>query len=213
MACEPQILREVPLFALLDDDEVSVLAAQVVVRTFAPRQRVYRIGEPAGSAYVMVSGTVAVTTVDDDHQDVIVDQPGAGDFFGFASMMDGLAHQTNATALADTVCIEINQEDIAHLVTRRPHAAMDMLTVMGRQMHATQQLVRVRAARNANELIEQEMTLGDRLADAVAAFGGSWRFILMFAGILVVYTAINVALRRSAWDPYPFILLNLFLSM
>jgi uncharacterized membrane protein len=90
---------------------------------------------------------------------------------------------------------------------------MDMLTVMGRQMHATQQLVRIRAARNANELIEQEMTLGDRLADAVARFGGSWRFILIFSGILVVYTAVNVALRGSAWDPYPFILLNLFLSM
>jgi CRP/FNR family cyclic AMP-dependent transcriptional regulator len=213
MPCDPKILRQVPLFALLDDDETSVLAGQVEVRTFALRQRIYRIGEPGGSAYVVVSGSVAVTTVDDDHQDVVVDQPGAGDFFGFASMMDGLAHQTNATALEDTVCIEINQEDIAHLVTRRPHAAMDMLTVMGRQMHATQQLVRIRAARNANELIEQEMTLGDRLADGVAGFGGSWTFILVFASILVVYTAINVALRGSAWDPYPFILLNLFLSM
>jgi uncharacterized membrane protein len=213
MACEPRILREVPLFALLDDDEVSVLAAQVVVRTFATRQRIYRIGEPAGSAYVMVSGTVSVTTVDEDQQDVIVDQPGAGDFFGFASMMDGTPHQTNATALEETVCIEIQQQHISTLVTKRPHAAMDMLTVLGRQMHATQHLVRVRAARNANEIIEKESTVGDRLADGVAGFGGSWTFILTFLAILVVYTAINIALRRSAWDPYPFILLNLFLSM
>ena len=213
MPCEPQILRQVPLFALLDDDETSVLATQVEVRTFAPRQRIYRMGEPGGSAYVMVSGSVTVTTVDEDHQDVVVDQPGAGDFFGFASMMDGMAHQTNATAVEETVCIEIQQDDIAHLVTRRPHAAMDMLTVLGRQMHATQQLVRIRAARNANEIIEQEMTVGDRLADGVAGFGGSWTFILIFMGILVVYAAVNVVLRGSAWDPYPFILLNLFLSM
>ncbi len=213
MPCEPQILRQVPLFALLDDDETSVLATQVEVRTFAPRQRIYRMGEPGGSAYVMVSGSVTVTTVDEDHQDVVVDQPGAGDFFGFASMMDGMAHQTNATAVEETVCIEIQQDDIAHLVTRRPHAAMDMLTVLGRQMHATQQLVRIRATRNANEIIEQEMTVGDRLADGVAGFGGSWTFILIFMGILVVYAAVNVVLRGSAWDPYPFILLNLFLSM
>ena len=97
MACEPTILREVPLFALLDDDETALLAAQLELRTFAPRQRVYRIGEAAGSAYVVVSGTVCVTTVDEDQQDVTVDEPGAGDFFGFASMMDGTPHQTNAS--------------------------------------------------------------------------------------------------------------------
>jgi CRP/FNR family cyclic AMP-dependent transcriptional regulator len=213
MPCEPQILREVPLFALLDDDETAVLAAQVQVRTFAPRQRIYRIGEPAGSAYVNVSGSVSVTTIDEDHQDVIVDQPGAGDFFGFASMMDGTPHQTNATALTETVCIEVKQDHIATLVARRPHAAMDMLTVLGRQMHATQQLVRVRAARNANELIEKESTVGDRLSDTVAGFGGSWTFIMIFMGTLIVYSAVNVVLGRKAWDPYPFILLNLFLSM
>ena len=213
MACEPQILREVPLFALLDDDETSVLAAQVAVRSFAARQRIYRIGEAAGSAYVVVSGSVTVTTVDDDQQDVIVDEPAVGDFFGFASMMDRTPHQTNATALAETVCIEIKQDDIATLVAKRPHAAMDMLTVLGRQMHATQHLVRVRAARNANEIIEEEATFGDRLADGVAGFGGSWTFIMTFLSALIIYSAANVALRASAWDPYPFILLNLFLSM
>jgi CRP/FNR family cyclic AMP-dependent transcriptional regulator len=213
MGCEPQILQQVPLFALLDDDETSVLAAQVALRSFAPRQRIYRLGEPAGSAYVMVSGSVTVTTVDDDQQDVIVDEPGAGDFFGFASMMDRMPHQTNATAVTDTVCIEIQQDDIAALVAKRPHAAIDMLTVLGRQMHATQHLVRVRAARNANEIIEQEATFGDRLADSVAGFGGSWTFIITFMSALIVYSGINVVLRASAWDPYPFILLNLFLSM
>jgi uncharacterized membrane protein len=62
-------------------------------------------------------------------------------------------------------------------------------------------------------LIEQETTTGDRVADAVARFGGSWKFIICCMVVLIVYTATNVALGRSAWDPYPFILLNLFLSM
>ena len=56
-------------------------------------------------------------------------------------------------------------------------------------------------------------TLGERVADAVAAFGGSWTFITIFAVFMLVYTSINISLRRAAWDPYPFILLNLFLSM
>jgi uncharacterized membrane protein len=90
---------------------------------------------------------------------------------------------------------------------------MDMLSVLGRQYHAAHQLVRLRSTRNPNEVIEKEATFGDRIADGVARFGGSWTFIITFGLTLVVYTTINVALRGSAWDPYPFILLNLFLSM
>src|SRR5947207_1453649 len=213
MACEPEILRQVPLFATLDDDETAVLATQVEVKTFAARQRIYKIGEPGGRAYVLVSGTVRVTIVDEDHQDVLVDEPATGEFFGFASMLDGTPHQTNAVAIAESVCLEVDQDDIATLVKRKPHAAMDMLSVLGRQFHAAQQLVRVRAARNPNELIEAKATFGNRIADAVAGFGGSWTFILTFLGTLVVYTAANIALGRSAWDSYPFIVLNLFLSM
>ena len=213
MACEPEILRQVPLFATLDDDETAVLAAQVEVKTFAARQRIYKIGEPGGRAYVLVSGSVRVTIVDEDHQDVLVDEPATGEFFGFASMLDGTPHQTNAVAIAESVCLEVDQDDIATLVKRKPHAAMDMLSVLGRQFHAAQQLVRVRAARNPNELIEKESTVGERIADAVAGFGGSWTFILSFLGLLAVYTVINLALRGKAWDPYPFILLNLILSM
>src|SRR5450432_2571850 len=213
MPCNPEILRQVPLFALLDDEETAVLAAQVEVRNFAPRQRIYKIGEPGERAYVLVSGSVRVTTVDEDNQEVIVDQPAAGEFFGFASMLEQTPHQTTATAQEETVCIEVDRHDIGILLERKPHAGMDMLTVLGRQFHASQQLVRIRANRNPNEVIEEESTFGQRTADSVAQFGGSWGFIITFGVVLVTYTAINITLRGRAWDPYPFILLNLFLSM
>jgi CRP/FNR family transcriptional regulator, cyclic AMP receptor protein len=83
----------------------------------------------------------------------------------------------------------------------------------GRQFHAAQNLVRTRAARNPNEVIDEQLTMGDRIADAVARFGGSWAFIISFGVVLVVYAAVNIVLAARAWDPYPFILLNLFLSM
>jgi uncharacterized membrane protein len=213
VACDASILREVPFFALLDDEELAVLATQVDLTKFAARQRIYRIGDPGGRAYVLVSGAVRVTTVDDDQQDVVVDEPASGEFFGFASMLDDSPHQTNAVAVDETICIEVDRGDIETLIQRRPHAAMDMLSVLGRQIHGAQQLVRVRAARNPNEIIESEMSFGERIADAVAGFGGSWTFILSFLASLAVYSAVNVALGRRAWDPYPFILLNLMLSM
>jgi CRP/FNR family cyclic AMP-dependent transcriptional regulator len=213
MSCAPNILKDVPLFALLDDDELAVLGAQVDLKTFAPRQRIYKIGDPGAHAYVMMSGRVRVSTVDDDQQDVIVDEPARGQFFGFASMLEETPHQTNAIALEETECVVVARSDILTLLQKKPHAGMDMLSVLGRQLHATQQLVRVRAARNPNDMIESESSVGDRIADSVASFGGSWTFIISFLLILIVYTGINVAIGLKAWDPYPFILLNLFLSM
>jgi len=213
MPCDPEELRHVPLFELLDDDEAKILAAQIEIRKFAARQRIFKTGEPAGHGYVVMSGAVRVTTLDDDNQEVIVDEPTHGDFFGFASMLRQTEHQTTATAVEESVCLEIGRDDIEKLIASRPMAGIDMLTVQARQFHNAQQLVRSRAARNANEVIDEQLTFGARLADSVARFGGSWYFIILFSVVLVVYSSVNVALREKAWDPYPFILLNLFLSM
>ena len=213
MACSPEVLKHVPLFALLDNEETAVLAGQVEVRTFAPRQRIYKMGDPGGRAYVMVSGRVRVTTVDQDHQEVVVDEPSHGEFFGFASMLEQTPHETEAIAVDETVCLEVDRHDISVLLERKPLAGMDMLAVLGRQFHASQRLVRIRANRHPNEIIEADATFGERVADTVARFGGSWTFIITFCVVLSIYTTTNVALGRRSWDPYPFILLNLFLSM
>ena len=213
MSCDPDVLRSVPLFALLDDEETAVLAAQVELKTFGARERIYKKGDMGGQAYVMLSGKVRVSTVDEDQQEVIVDEPARGEFFGFASMLEQTPHQTNAIALEDTSCIEVSREDISVLLQRKPSAGMDLLTTLGRQLHAAQELARMRATRNPNELIETEATFAERLADHVARFGGSWTFIIAFGVLMIIYASINVVLGTKAWDPYPFILLNLFLSM
>ncbi len=213
MACDSMVLRQVALFALLDDEELAVLAAQVELKKFAPRQRIYKMGDDGGAAYVVLSGAVRLTTIDEDAQDVVLSEPAQGEFFGLASMLAATPHQTSATALEESECIEVDRHDIEVLVHSKPMAGLDMLTVLGKHIHAAQNLVRLRSMRNVNELIEREATLGERMADAVAHFGGSWAFIILFAVILLVYTAMNVGLAQRAWDPYPFILLNLFLSM
>jgi len=213
MTCNVEILKDVPLFSLLDEEELAVLATQVELRKFAARQRIYKIGDPSDHAYVMVSGSVQVSTIDEDNQNVLLDEPIKGDVFGFASMLARTLHQSEATASEETLCIELDLNDIATLINQKPDAGLDLMTVMGRQFHATESLVRLRAARNPNDLIEESQTFGERIADMVASFGGSWIFIILFALVLAVYTALNVKLGKAAWYPYPFILLNLFLSM
>ena len=213
MACKPEVLKHVPLFSLLDEEEINVLSAQVELREFHPRQRIYKIGDSNKLAYIVVTGRVRVTTIDEDQQEVVVDEPSHGEFFGFASMLEQTPHQTTATAIDETMCIEVSRENIAALLERKPLAGMGMLTVLGRQFHSSQQLVRVRATRNVNEIIEEEATFPQRIADAVVQFGGSWTFIIGFSLMAGIYTVINIKLGRSAWDPYPFILLNLILSL
>jgi len=208
-----EILRSVPLFAPLDDEETSVLAGQVELRNFAASERIYRIGEPGQRAYVVIAGKIRVSTVDEDQQEVVIDEPSKGEFFGFASMLEQTPHQTMAIALEDAVCLEVSRDDIAALLERKPDAGMDLLSTLGRQFHAAQQLVRIRATRNPNEIIERKASWSERIADSVAHFGGSWTFIIIFIAFIAIYSLINILLRKRAWDPYPFILLNLFLSM
>ena len=59
---------------------------------------------------------------------------------------------------------------------------------------------------------KEKYTLGQRAADAIAKFAGSWAFIFSFAGVLLLWMVVNVVLATKAFDPYPFILLNLVLS-
>lgn len=75
---------------------------------------------------------------------------------------------------------------------------------------------RSHVARNVNSVLEEQQTLGERLADRVAQFGGSWTFITIFTGMLMAWIVLNsVALVRigGGFDPYPYIFLNLILSM
>jgi len=213
MACKPDVLKHVPLFSLMDDEEITVLAGQVELREFHKRQRIYKMGDATGLAYVMVTGRARLTTIDEDHQEVVVDEPSHGEFFGFASMLEQTPHQTTATAIDETLCIEVSRANIATLLQRKPLAGMDMLTVLGRQFHSAQHLVRLRATRNANEIAESEATRGERVADSVVKVGGSWAFIIAFGVLATIYTLINIRMGRGAFDPYPFILLNLILSL
>ena len=216
MPCHANELRHIPLFSLLDDDELAVLSQQVELRTFAAKQRIYKVGDPNGPAYVMLEGEVSVTLIDEDGQEVIFSEPKHGDLFGFASMLQGLPHHTSAVAIEPTTCIEVDRNDISVLLATKPQAGLDMLTVLAGEIHSAQKVISDRAARNPNELIDEQETFGERIADRVASFGGSWTFIISFAVTLLLYVGLNVYLlstRGKTWDPYPFILLNLFLSM
>jgi uncharacterized membrane protein len=212
MACDPTVFAEVPIFSLLDADERAILADHVELRRFVTRQRIYKAGDTGGRAYIVLTGRVEVSMIDEEQRPVVVDTPQRGEVFGLSSMLAESAHLTTAVALEDTSVIEVDRSDLAALLQRKPMAGLDMLTMVGKQFRAAQELLRMRVVRNPNEEIAEAETLADRVADRVARFGGSWRFIGSFSAGMVVYVVVNQLLPHP-WDPYPYILLNLFLSM
>ena len=93
---------------------------------FAARERIYKISDPGTQAYVMISGRVRVSTVDQDQQEVVIDEPGQAEVFGFASMLEQTPHQTSAEAVEQTTCLTISRDDIAILLEKKPMAGMDL---------------------------------------------------------------------------------------
>ena len=208
----PDIFNDVPLFALLDADERQVLAQQVSVRTFSQGETIFKVGEPGNYAYLVQFGKVNVSIVDLADEEILLEVAQSGDLLGMSSLLAQANHLTTAVAVDDTSAIEIDRSDISTLLTRKPLAGLDMMTMIEKQLRATQEIMRTRVSRNLNAEMEEAETLGDRMADSVAKFGGSWRFVISFGVVLAIYTLINIFIAMP-WDPYPFILLNLFLSM
>lgn len=208
----PDDFNDVAIFQLLDAEERQVLAKQVSIRKFKKGEVVFKAGNPGGLAYVVQKGVVHVSIQDANNDSIVVDIVEDGGICGMSSLLAEESHQTTAIAMEDTTAIEIDRDDITILLTTKPLAGLDMMTIVEKQLRAAHDLMRTRVARNPNEEIDEQETFGDHMADGLARFGGSWGFVIVFFIILITYVTINIILPNR-WDPYPFILLNLFLSM
>ncbi len=209
---DPDLFNEVPIFSLLDADERQVLAKQVSLRNFKKGEVIFKAGNPGGYAYLIQKGEARVTITDPSNEEIVVDIAGEGGLIGMSSLLAGENHLTTAIATEDTSAIEIDRSDITTLLMKKPMAGLDMMTIVEKHLRAVHELMHTRVARNPNEEIDEQETFGERLADNVARFGGSWGFVISFGIFLIVYVILNIVLPNR-WDPYPFILLNLFLSM
>jgi uncharacterized membrane protein len=207
-------IAESSLFALLDQVERAALAEHLKPHKFAAGEFVFRTGDEALCLYLVRSGKVRVLLDTYEGECVPVAELCAGEVFGEVSFFDGGPRSASAQASEETELLECTHETLLQFLAGHPHAALDLLAVMGKRLRTTDDLLRRRATRNANIEDADHLTYGERVADKVASFGGSWRFIFTFGAILVVWVLINTALLLAhPFDPYPYILLNLFLSM
>ena len=214
MAASPEFLKEIVLFASMDDDERSALAAIMGEESFREGQVVYQAGDQGGTMHIILEGEVEISLTDPDGEKIVLDELGANDFFGELSLLDGGLRSATVTALCATRALKLRREDLLPLLLDRPHMAQDMMGALVKIVRRTDALLRGRVAKNPNEVFEEQETFGARVADGVARFGGSWTFIFSFGAVLLAWVTLNtIMLAKQPFDPYPFILLNLFLSM
>jgi CRP/FNR family cyclic AMP-dependent transcriptional regulator len=214
MPARPEMLESVPFFQTLDGDERAAVAALMKEARFVAGATVFLEKEPGGVLFVIRAGKVELSVVGEDGAKVVVDVLEAGDFFGEMSLLDGGGRSTSAVAVDDVEAYSLSREEFLGLLRRRADVALDVMAALARRFRKTDDLLRRRVP-NPNEVADERETFGERVADGVARFGGSWAFIFAFATVLLSWVAINTILimGKEAFDPYPFILLNLFLSM
>ena len=214
MSTNVAMLSDVPLFQLIDDQERATLAELMTMCAFERGETIFEEGQPGESLYLIHNGRVQVFCHSDSGEKIILGDNESGDVFGEISLLDGGPRTASAVAVEATQTLTINREKLYELVRRQPHVAIDLLTVMGRRLRSTDELLRSHVTRNPNVEEEERLTFGERIADKVASFGGSWTFIITFGVVLLLWITVNsILLAAHPFDPYPYILLNLFLSM
>jgi uncharacterized membrane protein len=213
MSTNVSMLAEIPMFSLLDHDERTTLAELMKEESFAADKNIYEVGDSGDSLYIVRRGRVQVFVRDDLGECIVLGESEPGDVFGEISMLDGGPRTSTAVTLEASEVFRLDRECLQKLVSSHPHAALDLLTVVGRRLRVTDELLRMHVTRNANVEAEEQLTMGQRIADHVAEFGGSWTFIILFSVIVAVWITLNsLALMKHPFDPFPYILLNLVLS-
>ncbi len=218
---EAQSLSRVPLFKRLEPQELEKLAEEIDQVNFKDGEVIFNEHDRGDSLYVIESGSVRIWVIDEDVNEVTLAELKPGEFFGEMAVLDRGERSSSATAIGDTHLHRLSSDDFQQFLIEHPDASIDVICEIAARMRQTNLLVSQRASRNINVEMEQKSTIGQRIADKVASFGGSWTFIIIYLTFLIAWMAFNTFVlihygrgeNGAQFDPYPYILLNLMLSM
>src|SRR5689334_24586826 len=218
---EAQSLARVPIFRRLEPHELERLAREVDQVNFKAGETIFNEHDRGDSLYVVETGAVRIWVFDEDVKEVTLAELKPGDFFGELAVLDRGERSSSATAMVDTHLHRLSSDDFQKFLMDHPDVSIDVICEIAARMRQTNLLVSQRTSRNINVEMAERATLGQRIADKVAAFGGSWTFIIIYLSFLVGWMALNTFILvhyghgegGAQFDPYPYILLNLMLSM
>lgn len=205
-----ELLSNIALFESLTEDDLDGLVQGVEEVAYQPGEVIFRQGDQGSSLFVIEDGAVEIAYGEGKAR-VILATLFTGQYFGELSLFDGTPRSATATATKPSSLLRLDRDDLVEFVNKNPQAALRIIAEMSERLRQTNELMSRQVARNVLDEAEESATLGQRVADRVAAFGGSWPFIFLFGTVMLSWMAVNVV-RLAYFDPYPFILLNLCLS-
>ncbi len=215
MSADESFLAEVPFFKLLDLDETRALAAVMHEVHFSPEQMLFHFGDRGDCLYIVKRGKVELFVKDHSGEKIVLRVANPGDLFGELAMLDNGPRTASAVAVEDTDLLILHQQDLLKFLHKKPDAALDLLAVLGGRLRKTNDLLRGRVTRNANEEIKQDLSWGQRLANFIAEFSGSMPFLFINAAMFAVWILLNVNIIPGfvPFDPYPFGFLTMAVSL
>ena len=208
-----EALRSVPLFASLDDDAARDLRNLLSDKTVPQNTRLFRQGDKGDAMYLIESGRVRISIRDEEDQEVILAELAQGDFFGEMAIIDGRQRSADAKVIEDAQFAILSREAFLSFVRNNPDVALEMLSALTDRLRRTDELLRSRVSRNANEEAEARLTVADRAADLIAEFGGSWKFIILSIVLIIFWIIFNTFILIRGFDPAPYQMLNLVLAV
>ncbi|HXH37547.1 MAG TPA: DUF1003 domain-containing protein [Thermoanaerobaculia bacterium] len=205
-----QLLANIPLFESLTQEDLNGLTIRLEESDYSPGDVIFRQGDEGSALFVIEEGAVEIS-FGEGTANVVLATLFNGQYFGELSLFDGAPRSATARAVKQTHVIRLDRDDLVDFVHKNPAAALRIIEEMGERLRQTNELMSRQVSRNVLEEQEERLTFGQRIADRVAAFGGSWPFIVISSVFMTVWMVINVV-KMANFDPYPFILLNLALS-
>ncbi len=214
MPCNAQDLATVRLFELLDEDELTELAAVIDSEKFSAGDNIFRAGELGDCLFIVNYGEVELSIKDDAGQKIVLKVVCEDDLFGEISMLDNRPRSATAIALTDTELFVLDREDLLLLFQKKPDAALNMLASMGDMLRETDKLLRKRVSRNVNVEMEEKLPTLQRIADWIAWFSGSMQFLIINGLWFLIWIGANtLPPADKQFDPFPFGLLTMIVSL
>jgi CRP/FNR family cyclic AMP-dependent transcriptional regulator len=208
------ILARIPIFEDVPAEDRVHAEGLWKPRSLQAGEYLFQRSDPGDSMFVLSEGELEVIIPAEVGQgEVVVSTLRPGDFVGELALLSGMPRTAAARATSDTQLMEMARSDFMAFMEKRPNVAIAMLQEMGKRLRATNELFMNITSKNANDLLDQQLTVGERVADQIAVFGGSWSFIFAFGFFLFSWMGINIIhYWFLPFDDFPFIFLNLMLS-
>ena len=213
MCPEAEMLKGIPLFQLLGEEERRELASQLELVRYAAHHMVFHVGDPGDSMYIVCTGALEVFFKNDTGERIVLERPGPGDFFGELAFLENGCRSASVMATADSEVFRLSHRNLERFLEARPHTAIHILAAMSRRLRVTAERLRHTATRNVNEEVADHRTMVQKAADGIAAFAGSIPFLFLHVIWFGAWLTVNSAPGLPHFDPFPFGFLTLTVSL